>query len=94
MQSLEKIGSAEFQSELELQFIDFETASPRFRLIDGDKEEKFDDMRVRSVIEQAQDPFVVEKHDEQLRKRFFFDYNTLKLVLKGIRALKMNFKAV
>ena len=48
---------------MELQFIDFEAVDTFLGLMNDDIEENFDDMRVRSVVEEAQGAFVVEKHD-------------------------------
>ena len=47
---------------MELKFIDLETAKRGAGLMNDEVEENFNDMRVRSVIEEAQRAFKVEKH--------------------------------
>lgn len=62
MESFEKNGTTELQIELELFFIDTEAVNAVLRLVEGEIEENFDDMGVRSVIDSAQSARIVENH--------------------------------
>ena len=48
---------------MELKFIDFEAANAVIGLMNEDIEENFDDMRVRSVVEESESALKVENHD-------------------------------
>lgn len=69
---------------MELRFRDLEAVDTGLGLIEGDIEENFEDIGVRSVFNLDNDALNVEKQVKTPPRAIFGDYSTEKVDLKGI----------